>query len=418
MPAAVSPDPLESNLPEGQTGGDAQDPDGDIVFLGTVSGPSTPTKRATPRKTAQTASGRKGKAADGAPSSVAKRASGRKRKTADEADEVLAKKQRTTPGAKASPAPRGRPSSAKKAAPAPRASGNAEETPKRKVGRPRGTTGSARKTPTKAEPTTPTTKSARKTPSSMVASLKAASASSAKPSPRGRKPKIVDAAAEEPLPSFDDAFGGDEVTADKGSTISRETFLANEALRRQREARNFVFEGDVQAPRLTRSGRVVKQRKTLALGDAEEEGEDAGAVQDDMYGSVEAGGEDQEPRPLEDDLLDTNATLPMVTPGAPSKETAAPVTDEVQPLPAGARQHVLNVLATLTGQSALTNPPPFHDEDTNEALQGLVNLLRGTVDRGEGNSALVVGPRGSGKTRVSLSMIASWTLGFIGAGHD
>lgn len=52
-----------------------------------------------------------------------------------------------------------------------------------------------------------------------------------------------------------------------------------------------------------------------------------------------------------------------------------------------------------------------HDEDEDPpantvALEELSNLLRGTVLRGEGNSCLLIGPRGSGKTRVG-SMIAS-----------
>ena len=45
---------------------------------------------------------------------------------------------------------------------------------------------------------------------------------------------------------------------------------------------------------------------------------------------------------------------------------------------------------------------PFDAEDENGTLKGLVNVLRGTVCRGEGNSALLVGPRGCGKTRVRI----------------
>ena len=78
---------------------------------------------------------------------------------------------------------------------------------------------------------------------------------------------------------------------------------------------------------------------------------------------------------------------------------AAPAGD-IAGLPVKARPHVLSILSTLTFQNIALDPPPFFDEDTNEALAGLVNLLRATVERGEGNSALVVGPRGVGKTRV------------------
>lgn len=363
------------------------------------SGPKTPAKRGRPRKTDQTPSSKAAKVADAGPSSVVKGTPGRKRKTADDVNDAVTKRRQTTPAGKASPAPRGRTSSAKKAAVTPGTTTDDVDTP-RKVGRPRKDPGSARKTPTKAEPSTPTAKSVKKTPSSMVATLKAASVAAAKPSPRGRKPKIVEAAADEPLPSFDDAFGGDDTPAGKDSSISRETFLANEALRRQREARNFVFEGDAQAPRLTRSGRIVKQRKTLALGEADEDGEDVGIHEDDLYGSAQPAPEEEDTLQAADGVLDTRAETTLSTAAVPSRDVPM-VSEEIQPLPAAARSHVLDILATLTGVSAGINPPPFHDEDTNEALQGLVNLLRGTVERGEGNSALVVGPRGSGKTRVS-----------------
>lgn len=59
--------------------------------------------------------------------------------------------------------------------------------------------------------------------------------------------------------------------------------------------------------------------------------------------------------------------------------------------------------------AALRNPPdPDLDTDMDEgpqtntiAAQQLSDLLTGTVTRGEGNSCLILGPRGSGKTRVS-----------------
>src|ERR1700722_9972527 len=58
---------------------------------------------------------------------------------------------------------------------------------------------------------------------------------------------------------------------------------------------------------------------------------------------------------------------------------------------------------------ALQDPQGFRaDEDTDDdvptndiAFQQLCELLNGTVTRGEGNSCLLIGPRGSGKTRVS-----------------
>jgi origin recognition complex subunit 4 len=63
--------------------------------------------------------------------------------------------------------------------------------------------------------------------------------------------------------------------------------------------------------------------------------------------------------------------------------------------------------------AALQNPPDFMVDDDDErspltntvASQQLSNLLTGTVTRGEGNSCLVLGPRGSGKTRVRAYML-------------
>ena len=58
--------------------------------------------------------------------------------------------------------------------------------------------------------------------------------------------------------------------------------------------------------------------------------------------------------------------------------------------------------------AALRNPPEIDMEGgdderpcTNElAYNDLCDLLTGSVVRGEGNSCLLIGPRGSGKTRV------------------
>ena len=56
---------------------------------------------------------------------------------------------------------------------------------------------------------------------------------------------------------------------------------------------------------------------------------------------------------------------------------------------------------------AFQNPPFFNEQkengspNTNEkALQQLCDLLDGSINRGEGNSCLIVGPSGSGKTKV------------------
>lgn len=53
---------------------------------------------------------------------------------------------------------------------------------------------------------------------------------------------------------------------------------------------------------------------------------------------------------------------------------------------------------------AALNPPALPSDGVKETpTSQLCSLLRGTVERGEGNSCLVLGSRGSGKTRVSAS---------------
>lgn len=236
------------------------------------------------------------------------------------------------------------------------------------------------------------------------------------------------------------ALGLGAEVANGAQAISRETFLANEALRRQREARNFVFEGDENAPKLTRSGKVIGARgkggtgtgtRADAEGDEGEVDEYGARLGDGMQdgtndggeaGEDEMGVEDESTRGLAMDLdLDTvsdptgtghgkslleNAKK-LASPHAPlstrqqEKEIEAPIAA----LPAGARPHVLRILETLNGDLVTPDSEsfPLQEEEKNEALQGLLSLLRGTVERGEGNSGLITGARGVGKTRVSTS---------------
>lgn len=83
-------------------------------------------------------------------------------------------------------------------------------------------------------------------------------------------------------------------------------------------------------------------------------------------------------------------------------ETVPP--PSLKPLADHARSRIQEILSILTSTRIADNPPPFHDELSNDSLLGITKLLQGTVDRGEGNSALVTGPRGSGKTRVSRAL--------------
>lgn len=165
--------------------------------------------------------------------------------------------------------------------------------------------------------------------------------------------------------------------------ITRDAFLANEALKRQREARNFKYKGDAHAPRQTRSGRVV--------GESKDEDGDADVEFGGGFETPGAGVEDVEEEVVEEgEILEDDGRYSQPVSG----ETT------MYPLSEVSRKHITEILSTITSQNVSSNPPAFHDEDKNESLQGLLKLLQGTVDRGEGNSALMTGPRGVGKTRV------------------
>ena len=177
------------------------------------------------------------------------------------------------------------------------------------------------------------------------------------------------------------------------SAVSRETFLANEASKRQREAREFQYKGEANAPKLTRSGRVI------GAAEPEEQDEYGGNEEDNTLEVDETELEVEIPVPTSQKEL-------LIAPAATlSPSNNLPTKSFIAPLPTTARSHVINILSTLTSKLVGQTPPAFADEETNGALNGLVNLLKGTVERGEGNSALIVGSRGVGKTRVSVNVI-------------
>ncbi|KAL7424594.1 origin recognition complex subunit 4 [Cryptotrichosporon argae] len=191
-----------------------------------------------------------------------------------------------------------------------------------------------------------------------------------------------------PLPSFDDDVFGSPAAP---GVISDAAFRANEALRRQREARNFVFQGDASAPKLTRSGRVI--------GTTESEREDAyGAADRDGHVDGDETGDGDETFVAREEVVERRQER---------VERPVPTAQAVKPLLNAARPLVLRMLSTLTGQPTAE---PILDEDKSEALAGLVGLLKGTVERGEGNSALLTGARGVGKSRTvarALSLLPS-----------
>lgn len=176
-------------------------------------------------------------------------------------------------------------------------------------------------------------------------------------------------------------------------TISRQSFLANEQLKRQREARNFKYTGDADAPRLTRSGKVVGdvQQDDYAVVEKYPSPEE---LKDDPFTQTDEIGNDSL---VADAFIQDNSD----TIAHPQPEKALAKT--LDPLPDFARSHMADVLSTLTSTHIADKPKPFRDELQNDTLLSLTKLLQGTIDRSEGNSALIAGPRGSGKTRVSSS---------------
>lgn len=170
--------------------------------------------------------------------------------------------------------------------------------------------------------------------------------------------------------------------------VSTEVFRANERLKKQREARNFTYEGEANAPRMMRSGRALA-----------EVNKDQGDEDENMD---EYGPRLEEENPLAPQapvIPDIAVQQLLITPSEPLLPSTQAPSSPCIIIPAFQKIYLHAMLNTLTSQNISTNPPPFDDEEHNETLQGVLNLMKGTVERGEGNSAIVVGPRGSGKTR-------------------
>jgi origin recognition complex subunit 4 len=276
----------------------------------------------------------------------------------------------------------------------------------RKVGRPRkDTPQTARASSSRSKPV-PTTEEQVRTPSTRVRkpTAKAREGSS---TPRAKTvlpttPKKVKTRAEHPESgpgsgsgsSDDSSEEDDEDNFKLDDEHSRAKFLHNERRRKANQARNFVYTGDATEKRRLRNGKAVQE---------EEE-----SVPDDMPADDERILYQEAGFQVDGDGIDSNMDVEMDYTYIP--ETM--VLPEI-PLSAPSSIHKASTLSTyartalneiLTRISAPTsrNPPPFATEGPeNEALTNLVNLLRGTVERGEGNSCLVVGSKGSGKTRVS-----------------
>jgi origin recognition complex subunit 4 len=166
---------------------------------------------------------------------------------------------------------------------------------------------------------------------------------------------------------------------------SREVFLNNEAQSRQREARNFQFQGDHTAPVSLRSGRIMARR---GLNELDEYGAE---IQKDDNEGVDHG------------IASVVEDIPSYVSGHLDSQASAAT--ELVPLAAPPSYHLVRtafysqVISSIIRQTAERDVSPASSET--ESVLGLTSLLTGTVERGEGNSCLLIGARGSGKTRVS-----------------
>lgn len=223
---------------------------------------------------------------------------------------------------------------------------------------------------------------------------------------------------EGPVPHGNAAF-------DLTSEQSREAFLRNERWQRDKDARNFNFEGDVNEGRKLRSGRglVVVETEESDPGETEEEG----TVADGDMGDDSLDEDERQKRAVsktqekdgefeaDNDYLSQltyDTSMPVETQKStldvPTSILPDPTRDQSGSLALTpfARKVLRTVISNLAGCHTNTPPAPMKpEEEKNEALMQLVNLLKGTVERGEGNSCLILGAKGSGKTRVRHSRV-------------
>lgn len=412
-PSTASPDPLSLNVPGPET------EDDDLIVIQRVPQsirPSTPTRKTVVKTPVKTPAGRKRKAQSdeeqdvpppGAGGSTLKRnPSKRSKKTVDVSS--VSK-------------PRGKAAQALKAASAqeePRNGASSSKGRKDALDSGKGLgSGSRPRTPRKKaiakaeDPSdlTPRSKSTRK-----ARTPRAAVEVEARPEGKaGRERSPGATAAEEDgqgsssnTNSDSNDEGSDEEDAfELDSKTSRTKFLENERRRKLNQARNFVFTGDVTEARKTRSGKTVVVDAELDLEEEEDGmvGPGEEAVKDGAVDDKEQDGE------MDIDLgVDIDYTIPedLIVQEEPL-EPPTPATTTVNQSVAPFIQEKLNRILSNLSAPPSWDPEPFETEGPeNEALTSLVNLLSGTIGRGEGNSCLVVGSKGSGKSRVS-TIIAS-----------
>lgn len=107
---------------------------------------------------------------------------------------------------------------------------------------------------------------------------------------------------------------------------------------------------------------------------------------------------------------DEDTIMNSVLSESPSKKTLVALPSSLLPTPE--LVPLLNAQKSVVLRS-LNSPKAHHEQGekskrlvyAHQAVDSLYTLLRGTTERGEGNSCLLLGPRGSGKTRVSFSFV-------------
>ncbi|KLO14955.1 hypothetical protein SCHPADRAFT_902813 [Schizopora paradoxa] len=114
--------------------------------------------------------------------------------------------------------------------------------------------------------------------------------------------------------------------------------------------------------------------------------------------------------PETSDEVDTPSELPEVA--SPSKTALGKRPQIVLPkiIPSKLADHLSSQKQACL--AALHDPPLAPDDEdvvNNLALKQLTDLMRGTVERGEGNSCLVLGPAGSGKTRIFEKAVSNFS---------
>ncbi|KAF8195860.1 origin recognition complex subunit 4 C-terminus-domain-containing protein [Mycena galopus ATCC 62051] len=121
--------------------------------------------------------------------------------------------------------------------------------------------------------------------------------------------------------------------------------------------------------------------------------------------------EEESPEPLLPGTSSSQASSPIeIIPPVEETDSTASPSVHVPSSPSTNKLQFISSQHCLSAQKreilrAIQDPPDLADEEeesTNQtALKQLSDLLQGTVARGEGNSCLLLGPRGSGKTRIA-----------------